>query len=145
MSAYDYIERAYGLSFKVGQRVAFAEEGSARREGIVRRPISSAEQYVAVEFDGERHKSPCHPRSLEVINTPSPDPHIDHIEAQARYRVRANYAAGNGAKAVYVQEKGRDAANALLDLMRVRDGANQWVLERQPYPRGFWRVVVGAP
>lgn len=65
--AYDYIKRAYGLTFKVGQRVAFVEEGCPRREGIVRRSISSAEHYVAVLFDGDRNKVPCHPRSLEPL------------------------------------------------------------------------------
>lgn len=141
MSAYAYIEQAYGVSFKVGQRVAFVEEGCARREGVVRRPMSGAEHYVAVEFDGTKHKVPCHPRSVEAISTSAPDPHVDHHEAQARYRVRANYAAGNGRKAVYVKEPGRDAAEALLALMNVRDGPDQWLLERQPYPRGYWRVI----
>lgn len=67
MSHYGYIERAYGLSFKVGDRVAFVEEGCPRREGVVRKPISSAEHYVAVRFDGEAHKSPCHPKSVQVL------------------------------------------------------------------------------
>lgn len=65
--SYAYIERAYGLTFIVGQRVAFVEEGCPRREGLVQRPISSAEHYVAVLFDGDKHKVPCHPTSVEPI------------------------------------------------------------------------------
>lgn len=66
--AYAYIQRAYGRAFKIGQRVAFVEEGCRRREGVVRRPIASAEHYVAILFDGDRHKVPCHPTSVEVIH-----------------------------------------------------------------------------
>lgn len=64
MTAYDYIERAYGLTFDVGQRVTFVEDGCEQREGVVSKPIPSAEHYVAVLFDGDEDVMPCHPRSV---------------------------------------------------------------------------------
>ena len=67
---YAYIEQRYGLAFKVGERVEFVEEGCARREGVVRRPFSSAEHYVAVLFNGARDRVPCHPTSLKSLSPP---------------------------------------------------------------------------
>lgn len=61
--SYDYIKRYYGLVFKVGQRVQHAV---TRKHGSVRRMSPSQGHYVMVQFDGERHRKPCHPEELRV-------------------------------------------------------------------------------
>lgn len=59
--AYEYIKRAYGLSFRPGQRVKHTVTG---KRGHVRRESPSAGHYVMVLFDEARHALPCHPEEL---------------------------------------------------------------------------------
>lgn len=66
---YSYIERAYGRTFKRGQRIRFDEDG---REGKVVNCRTSSEHYVNVVFDGDRWKSLCHPLSVTVLDTSPP-------------------------------------------------------------------------
>lgn len=63
---YDYVKRAYGVDPVVGQRVRHTELSGPRALGAVALP-GSAEHYVYVRFDGDRHSSPCHPTALEYI------------------------------------------------------------------------------
>lgn len=48
----------------IGQRIRFDEDG---RFGFVVRCRRSSEHYVNVVFDGEKHKSLCHPMSVTVL------------------------------------------------------------------------------
>ena len=58
--AYDYIKRAYGKTFKPGDRVQFSEYGN--KPGTVRR-VRGDPQYVSVKFDDGR-EGDCHPDSV---------------------------------------------------------------------------------
>lgn len=70
MSA-EYVRRAYGVSFKRGDRVVLHDHGvcSGPSEGRCddTRPdrigtvVSFPGQYVGVRFDGEKHTARCHP------------------------------------------------------------------------------------
>jgi len=65
--AYDYIARAYGKTFKPGQRVTFSEYG--HMPGTVKRGQGDP-HYVTVKFDNGR-SGPCHPDSLTITAEPS--------------------------------------------------------------------------
>ena len=64
MAYYEYIKRAYGLSFAPGERVTHTV---VKKDGTVRQENPSSGHYVMVAFDGERHASPCHPGELEKL------------------------------------------------------------------------------
>lgn len=62
--AYDYIKRAYGLTFTPGDRVQHTVTG---KMGTVKRGqyhYAGGSHYVNVTFDGQRHSLPCHPEEL---------------------------------------------------------------------------------
>jgi len=59
MMAYRYIENTYGLTFKMGQRVEFTEDG---RCGTVMR-VRGEPYYVKVRFD-DGTVGNCHPMSV---------------------------------------------------------------------------------
>jgi len=61
---YEYIQRAYGLTFKPKMRVRHTVTGNS---GEVRRPGPIASSYVSVRFDGMNHNRPCHPEELEIL------------------------------------------------------------------------------
>ena len=65
--AYDYIARAYGKTFKPGQRVTFSEYGN--KPGVVKRVVGDP-QYVTVIFDDGK-SGQCHPESLTITAEPS--------------------------------------------------------------------------
>lgn len=48
-----YVRRAYGIDYKVGDRLMI--DG---KPGML---VSFPEQYLGVRFDGSRHVSRCHP------------------------------------------------------------------------------------
>ncbi len=62
---YDYIQRAYGLTFKSGQQVKHTITG---KSGTVKREDPGMGHYVMVQFDGARHARPCHPGELEDLD-----------------------------------------------------------------------------
>lgn len=62
---YTYIQRAYGKTFKAGQRIRFTEYKGERGLGVVRR-VRGDPQYVSVKFD-DGHVGNCHPDSVEVL------------------------------------------------------------------------------
>lgn len=65
--AYDYIQRAYGLAYKPGQRVKHTvtgHSGEVRRESKV-----MGLHYVMVRCDGQKHSLPCHPEELNAVNS----------------------------------------------------------------------------
>lgn len=59
--AYAYIEKAYGLTFRVGERVLHAV---TKKIGTVKREDPGMGHYVMVAFDGQRFALPCHPNEL---------------------------------------------------------------------------------
>jgi hypothetical protein len=63
MSAYAYIQRAYGVTPKVGARVLHQV---TRKTGTIARPVGDP-QYVSVRFDGVNHTRPCHPSELDYL------------------------------------------------------------------------------
>lgn len=63
-AAYDYIQKTYGLTFRVGQRVRHTTTG---KSGIVTREDRSQGHYVQVRFDDKKFSAPCHPQELEVV------------------------------------------------------------------------------
>lgn len=65
--AYHYIERAYGKTFKAGQRVRFTEYEGDRSLGTVARAVGDP-QYVRVKFDHDGQTGDCHPASLEHLS-----------------------------------------------------------------------------
>lgn len=67
--SYDYIKRAYGLTFKPKMRVRHTVTD---RLGAVRRPGNTPGNYVSVRFDGEGHNLPCHPLELEIVPQKTP-------------------------------------------------------------------------
>lgn len=60
--SYDYVKRAYGVNPVVGMRVRHNE---IDKWGTIAREGRSAQHYVMVRFDGQKHASPCHPTSLD--------------------------------------------------------------------------------
>ena len=64
--AYEYIKRAYGLTFTIGMRVRHTV---TRKSGFVRRSGSVSDNYVSVRFDNLNHNRPCHPQELEILST----------------------------------------------------------------------------
>lgn len=54
---YDYIAKAYGLTFRAGERIKHQVTG---REGTVLRGRAS-NHYLRVRFDGDRYASNVHP------------------------------------------------------------------------------------
>lgn len=75
---YAYIERAYGRHFEKGQRIRFDEDG---RTGVVVKCRPSSAHYVNVVFDGEKHKSLCHPMSVTVLAATCPTPTVAALES----------------------------------------------------------------
>lgn len=67
---YDYVRRFYGVDPVIGRRVRL--EDTSFEGVIVRR--RTYDHRVWVRFDGLRHASPCHPKSLvylpETLNGP---------------------------------------------------------------------------
>ena len=55
MGVFDYVRDHYGVPAKRGMRVAMGD-----REGT----ITSADHYVHVRFDGQKHSVPVHPLDL---------------------------------------------------------------------------------
>lgn len=62
--AYEYIKRAYGLDFALGQRVRHTVTGNY---GEVRREDKGMGHYVMVRFDEKKHSLPCHPEELAAV------------------------------------------------------------------------------
>lgn len=58
---FDYVRRTYGVNPHDGQRVRHQVTG---KFGTVKR-ARSALHYVHVQFDGQKHKTPCHPTELD--------------------------------------------------------------------------------
>lgn len=67
-AAYAYIQKTYGLTFKVGQRVRHTVNGGS---GMVTREDRSQSHYVQVRFDDRKFSVPCHPQELETIEVPA--------------------------------------------------------------------------
>lgn len=59
--AYDYVKRTYGVEPVIGARVRHTE---INKEGVIVRRKAD-DQYVWVQFDGQKHPSPCHPMALD--------------------------------------------------------------------------------
>lgn len=57
---YAYVKRTYDVDPQIGGRVRL--ENSDRRGTIARRRVY--DHRVWVVFDGQKHSSPCHPKSL---------------------------------------------------------------------------------
>jgi hypothetical protein len=66
--AYDYVRRAYGVEPKVGQRVIFTEY-KERPEGTILPEDTSRSHYVMVRFPNVTWPAPCHPKSLEYLDS----------------------------------------------------------------------------
>lgn len=64
-SDYDYIQRQYGKTYTVGQRVRHTVTGKV---GQVRLEDKGAGNYIQVRFDDRGFDLPCHPDELEVID-----------------------------------------------------------------------------
>ncbi len=62
--SYDYIKRTYPVTPKVGERVRHTV---TNRSGEIAREDRSQGHYVQVRFDGQAHRSPCHPMELEYL------------------------------------------------------------------------------
>ena len=59
IGAFDYVNRAYGLSLKRGSRVEYTANPSAPQQGTV---TSASGQYINVRFDGDaKARGPFHP------------------------------------------------------------------------------------
>jgi hypothetical protein len=67
MGYYDYVERAYGRTFRPRDRVCHTPSG---RHGEVMRPKPGYSHYVRVKF-GEGGAGLCHPQELEPIAPPT--------------------------------------------------------------------------
>lgn len=63
MSSYTWIKNTYSFQPEVGRRVRHTV---TKKEGVIATEDSQA-NYVQVRFDGQRHKSPCHPGELAYI------------------------------------------------------------------------------
>lgn len=63
---YEYVKRTYGVSPEAG---GIVRHTVLNRLGTICRENKSASHYVQVRFDGQRHKSPCHPTELEYLTT----------------------------------------------------------------------------
>ena len=60
--AYEYIKRTYGVSPEPG-KVAY--HTVTKQWGVIKREKPSHGHYVQVQFEGEKHASPCHPTELQ--------------------------------------------------------------------------------
>lgn len=63
--SYDYIKRSYAFQPEIGRRVRHTV---TKGEGVIARESLSSGHYVQVRFDGQRHRSCCHPGELEYID-----------------------------------------------------------------------------
>ncbi len=59
--SYEYVKRAYGVNPVPGARVRHNETGKFGR--IVRKRVD--DNYVHVQFDGQKFDLPCHPKALD--------------------------------------------------------------------------------
>lgn len=66
MPSYEYVRRAYGVSPEIGARV---QHTVTKRFGVIAREDKSQGHYVQVRFDGQKHRSPCHPTELDYRPT----------------------------------------------------------------------------
>lgn len=66
--SYEYIRQAYGISYKIGDRVRLED---TTREGVVLREKRSHGHYVHVRFDDSKAPGLCHPRSLIMLGNPA--------------------------------------------------------------------------
>lgn len=69
MMPYDYVRRTYNVQPEIGARVRHTV---INKFGVVCREDKSAGHYVQVRFDGQKHRSPCHPTELEYLPAPTP-------------------------------------------------------------------------
>lgn len=61
-------ERAYNVEPEIGARVRHTVTNEF---GVICRENKSSGHYVQVRFDGQKHRSPCHPTELEYLATPA--------------------------------------------------------------------------
>jgi hypothetical protein len=67
--SYDYVRRYYRVAPTVGHRARHTVIG---KFGIICREHPSHGHRVMVRFDGERHRSYCHPTELEYLGRRMP-------------------------------------------------------------------------
>ncbi|MGR4927230.1 hypothetical protein ACIPUD_10490 [Bradyrhizobium sp. CAR08] len=63
---YDYIQRTYGVTPIVGERI---KHHVVTKGGTITKEDPSASHYVQVLFDGDRHPLPCHPTEMDYLRT----------------------------------------------------------------------------
>lgn len=62
--AYEYIKRNYKFRPVIGRRVRHTV---TKFEGVIAWEDPSSGHYVQVRFDGNRHRSNCHPDEIEYV------------------------------------------------------------------------------
>ena len=69
MSAFDYINRTYGLSVKGGTRVRYTGSRAAKSVGGLEGTVTGVESaYLLIRLDGAKSSQPYHPTwELEVL------------------------------------------------------------------------------